>query len=137
MAGDDHDHEIKIKGGSFDLSDLGHLDARHGRDHAARRRADLEVLLRRQGAEPRAGRVPADGSRQPHGEGRDPPAEVLGGHGRSSSRGSSRPSRKCIDTQDWDGFEAAFATMIEQANAYHEKYDKGFLRWKMPESASA
>src|SRR3974377_911249 len=23
--GQDHDHEIKIKGGSFDLSDLGHL----------------------------------------------------------------------------------------------------------------
>src|SRR5204862_3888781 len=24
-AGNDHDHEIKIKGGSFELSDLGHL----------------------------------------------------------------------------------------------------------------
>src|SRR5260221_3221766 len=25
MADQDHDHEIKIKGGSFELSDLGHL----------------------------------------------------------------------------------------------------------------
>ena len=23
--------------------------------------------------------------------------------------------------------------MIDAANAYHEKYDKGFLRWKMPD----
>jgi hypothetical protein len=22
--------------------------------------------------------------------------------------------------------------MIDEANAYHEQYDKGFLRWKMP-----
>jgi len=41
--------------------------------------------------------------------------------------------KKCIQTEDWDGFEAAFAPMIDQANAYHEKYDKGFLRWKMPD----
>jgi hypothetical protein len=40
--------------------------------------------------------------------------------------------RKCIEAEDWDGFEHAFSPMIEQANAYHEKYDKGFLRWKMP-----
>ena len=24
--------------------------------------------------------------------------------------------------------------MIESANAYHEEYDKGFLRWKLPDS---
>ena len=41
--------------------------------------------------------------------------------------------RGCIDNEDWDGFEAAFVTMIEEANAYHEKYDKGDLRWKMPD----
>ena len=32
-----------------------------------------------------------------------------------------------------DGFEAAFATMVEQANANHEFYDKSFLRWKVPD----
>jgi hypothetical protein len=41
--------------------------------------------------------------------------------------------RKCIDSEDWAGFDAAFTTMIEEANAYHEKYDKGFLRWKVPD----
>jgi len=24
--------------------------------------------------------------------------------------------------------------MIDEANAYHEKYDKGFLRWQLPSS---
>ena len=41
--------------------------------------------------------------------------------------------RKCIEDEDWDGFERAFSPMIEAANANHEKYDKGFLRWKVPE----
>jgi hypothetical protein len=41
--------------------------------------------------------------------------------------------KKAIDEQDWDTFESEFTVMIDQANAYHEKYDKGFLRWKMPE----
>ena len=25
-----------------------------------------------------------------------------------------------------------FTTMVDEANAYHEKYDKGFLRWQLP-----
>src|SRR5207302_6165720 len=41
--------------------------------------------------------------------------------------------RKAIETEDWDTFERHFETMIDQANAYHEQYDKGFLRWKMPD----
>src|SRR6266576_3035339 len=36
---------------------------------------------------------------------------------------------KAIDTQDWDTFGSAFETMIEEANGYHEKYDKSYLRW--------
>jgi hypothetical protein len=24
--------------------------------------------------------------------------------------------------------------MVDEANAYHEKYDKGFLRWKLPDA---
>ena len=38
----------------------------------------------------------------------------------------------CIEAGDWAGFETAFAAMVEAANANHEKYDKGFLRWKIP-----
>jgi hypothetical protein len=40
---------------------------------------------------------------------------------------------KCIESEDWDGFETAFSSMVEQANANHEFYDKGFLRWKIPD----
>jgi len=41
--------------------------------------------------------------------------------------------RKAIDAQDWDHFEVAFSAMVAAANAYHELYDKAFLRWKVPE----
>jgi hypothetical protein len=42
---------------------------------------------------------------------------------------------KLIDSEDWDGFEAAFQAMVDAANAYHEVYDKGFLVWKVPAEA--
>lgn len=42
---------------------------------------------------------------------------------------------KAIESEDWDGFETAFAAMVDAANAYHEVYDKGFLRWKVPSEA--
>jgi hypothetical protein len=38
-----------------------------------------------------------------------------------------------IEAEDWDDFEPAFHAMVEQANAYHELYDKEFLRWKIPD----
>ncbi|MBM3672319.1 MAG: hypothetical protein FJW86_09105 [Actinobacteria bacterium] len=41
--------------------------------------------------------------------------------------------KKAIDSEDWDGFQAAFQEMVEHANAYHELYDKPYLRWKIPE----
>ena len=43
--------------------------------------------------------------------------------------------RGYIESEDWDGFETEFATMVEEANANHELYDKGFLRWKVPAKA--
>jgi hypothetical protein len=42
---------------------------------------------------------------------------------------------KCIDSEDWDGFEAIFQAMVDAGNAYHEVYDKGFLVWKVPAEA--
>ena len=39
---------------------------------------------------------------------------------------------KAIESEDWDAFDAAFAAMVDAANAYHEVYDKAFLRWKVP-----
>ena len=41
--------------------------------------------------------------------------------------------RKAIDSEDWDTFQAAFQAMVEAANAYHDVYDKPYLRWKIPE----
>lgn len=41
--------------------------------------------------------------------------------------------KQAIEASDWDKFETAFHHMIEQANSYHELYDKGFLRWKIPD----
>ena len=41
--------------------------------------------------------------------------------------------RKAIDSEDWDTFESAFGTMVDAANAYHDVYDKPYLRWKIPE----
>ena len=41
--------------------------------------------------------------------------------------------KQAIEAEDWDKFEAAFDEMVDQANAYHELYDKPWLRWKIPE----
>lgn len=41
---------------------------------------------------------------------------------------------KCIEAEDWEGFESTFNEMVNSANAYHEVYDKSFLRWKIPDS---
>ena len=42
--------------------------------------------------------------------------------------------KSAIDAEDWDRFETAFAAMVDSANAYHELYDKPYLRWKVPET---
>jgi hypothetical protein len=41
---------------------------------------------------------------------------------------------KCIEGEDWEGFETAFTAMVDAANAYHDVYDKSFLRWRIPDS---
>jgi hypothetical protein len=42
---------------------------------------------------------------------------------------------KAIESEDWDAFQTAFDEMVGAANAYHEVYDKGFLRWQVPSEA--
>lgn len=42
--------------------------------------------------------------------------------------------QKAIEGEDWDAFETAFAQMVEQANAYHDLYDKPYLRWRIPDA---
>jgi hypothetical protein len=41
--------------------------------------------------------------------------------------------KRAIDTEDWHAFETAFTAMVDSANSYHELYDKGYLRWRVPE----
>jgi len=42
--------------------------------------------------------------------------------------------KEAIEAEDWGAFESAFSAMVDSANAYHELYDKGYLRWKVPET---
>jgi hypothetical protein len=130
----DHDHEIKIKGGSFELSDLGHLmpgmaeimplvggriwkcyyaGKAHNRALAAFQLSEAVNLMEK-------GAI----LRPKYADDMD---EFISG--------IVAKIRASIDAEDWDAFDAAFTTMIDEANAYHEKYDKGFLRWQMPEQA--
>jgi hypothetical protein len=132
----EHDHDIAIKGGSVELSDLGHLlpgmaeimprvgerihkcyyAGRAGNKALARFQLSEAVNLMEKGAILRPKYT-------------DTMAKFISE--------SVAAVRNCIEAEDWEGFEAAFATMIEQANANHEFYDKSFLRWKMPDQPPA
>jgi hypothetical protein len=43
------------------------------------------------------------------------------------------PIRQAIEDEDWDRFESLFHTMVDEANDYHARYKKAFLKWKIPE----
>ena len=132
----DHDHEITIKGGSFDLSDLGHLlpgmaeimplvgeriwkcyyaAQAHNRKLAAFQLKEAVNLMQK-------------GSilRPKYEEDMD-----------AFIAGEVATLQANIEAEDWDAFETNFTTMVDQANAYHEKYDKSFLRWQLPADAAA
>ena len=127
----DHDHEIAIKGGSFELSDLGHLmpgmaeimplvgeriwkcyyaAKAHNRKLAAFQLKEAVNLMQK-------------GSilRPKYEEDID-----------AFVSGAVASLQAHIEAEDWDGFETTFTTMVDQARAYHEKYDKSFLRWQLP-----
>ena len=127
----DHDHEITIKGGSFDLSDLGHLmpgmaeimplvgeriwkcyyaAKAHNRKLAAFQLKEAVNLMQK-------------GSilRPKYEEDID-----------AFTTGVVASLQASIEAEDWDAFETTFNTMVDQANAYHEKYDQSFLRWQLP-----
>jgi hypothetical protein len=127
----DHDHEIAIKGGSFDLSDLGHLlpgmaeimplvgeriwkcyyaAKAHNRKLATFQLKEAVNLMQK-------GTI----LRPKYEEDMD-----------TFISGDVATLQANIEAEDWDAFEKNFASMVDQANAYHEKYDKGFLRWQLP-----
>jgi hypothetical protein len=128
----EHDHEIKIKGGSFELSDLGHLmpgmaeimplvGGRIWKCYYAGK-AKNRALAAFQLSE--AVNLLEKGAilRPKYADDMD-----------VFLTGIVATLRTAIQDEDWDTFESAFDTMIEDANGYHEQYDKGFLRWKMPD----
>ena len=127
----DHDHEIAIKGGSIELSDLGHLlpgmavilrlvgeriwkcyyaAQAHNRKLAAFQLKEAVNLMQK-------GAI----LRPKYDEDMD-----------SFISGVVASLQASIESEDWDGFETTFNSMVDQANAYHEKYDKSFLRWQLP-----
>jgi hypothetical protein len=127
-----HEHDITIKGGSFALSDLGHLMpgmaevmpligeriwkcwyAGKARNRPlARFQLSEAVNLMEKGAILRPKYTD------------DIEAFVAG---------EVAAVKKSIESEDWDAFGPAFAAMVEAANGYHEKYDKAFLRWRIPD----
>jgi hypothetical protein len=127
-----HDHEIAIKGGSFSLSDLGHLlpgmaeimplvgDRIWKCYYAAQARN--RPLARFQLSE--AVNLMEKGSilRPKYSENMD-----------KFITGSVAKLRQIIDAEDWASFDEAFKVMVEEANGYHELYEKSFLRWKVPD----
>jgi hypothetical protein len=130
--GQDHDHEIAIKGGSFALSDLGHLlpgmaeimpqvGERIWKCYYAGQ-AKNRPLARFQLSE--AVNLMQKGAilRPKYADNMD-----------KFVNGAVATLRKIIDSEDWGAFDAAFAAMVEEANGYHELYDKSFLRWKVPD----
>ena len=43
------------------------------------------------------------------------------------------PIARAIDTEDWSAFDAAYRRGIAASDTYHEKYNKGFLRFRLPD----
>ena len=127
----DHDHEIAIKGGSFDLSDLGHLlpgmaeimplvGERIWKCYYAAKAGNRKLAAFQLNE---ATHLMEKGSilRPKYTEDLD-----------AFISGVVASLKANIEAEDWTAFEATFATMVDQANAYHEKYDKGYLRWQLP-----
>jgi len=42
------------------------------------------------------------------------------------------PMMAALESENLEKFNEEFEKSVEQANAYHEVYDKPFLRWKVP-----
>lgn len=43
-----------------------------------------------------------------------------------------KPMMAALEAEDLDRFNQELTAAVEQANAYHELYDKPFLRWRVP-----
>ncbi len=46
---------------------------------------------------------------------------------------SMKPIASAIEARDWSAFEAAYHRGIESSDTYHEKYNKGFILFRLPD----
>ena len=128
------DYEIKIKGGAFALADLGELmpgmaeimplvGARIWKAYYAGKAKNQKLAAFQ--LKEAVNLLEKGAILRPKYE--DDDEEFVSG--------TMAVIKKAIDEGDWATFESEFTVMIDQANAYHEKYDKSFLRWVMPGEA--
>ena len=43
------------------------------------------------------------------------------------------PITKALEAKDWPAFEAAYHRGIDDSNIYHDKYNKRFIRFRLPD----
>jgi hypothetical protein len=48
-------------------------------------------------------------------------------------KGEVQAVMQAIQSDDWEGFDAAFKAMVDAANELHGKYGKAYLYWKVPD----
>jgi hypothetical protein len=50
------------------------------------------------------------------------------------ARDAFGPIARAIESKDWDAFESAYRHGIAESDRYHEKYKKGFIRFRLPDA---
>ena len=43
------------------------------------------------------------------------------------------PVLTAIESRDWEGFDASYRVAVDSSDTYHTKYNKGFLRFRLPD----
>ncbi len=51
------------------------------------------------------------------------------------AKANLEPIARAIEAEDWPAFDAAYRASIDASDVYHEKYKKGFIRFRLPERA--
>lgn len=51
----------------------------------------------------------------------------------SFTRDRLGPIEAAIEAHDWPAFETAYRRGIEASDEYHDKYNKGFIRFRLPD----
>jgi len=52
------------------------------------------------------------------------------------SKGFMDPVRQALEGRDWPRFEGAYDRSVKASDAYHAKYGKGFIHFRVPQDLS-